>query len=209
MRKTPVPTVFTRDQAAKLCGVSAGQLARWDRTDFYPAGLGGFYSFRDIVALRTIGELRNGRRFSLQALRRLGKHLRAVEGAEDPWASMRFATAGREILYYDKHERLMSGTKLRQRAGAVPFPLDKVRAEMEREARKLNERQSDEIGKVIQTRGVLGSSWRLAGTRIPTALVWQLREAGCTVRDILERYPRLTKRDVQAAIEHEEKLRAA
>ena len=58
--------VFGAKRVARLTGVSVRQLGYWDRTDFYQPsyedGTPGhtstrFYSFRDLVALRTIHKL--------------------------------------------------------------------------------------------------------------------------------------------------------
>ena len=162
---------------------------------------------RDIVALRPLGELRKQRQVPLQTLRRFGRWLHQHQN--EPWATMLFVTAGKGVRVYDAQGRLVSGTKPGQLADVVSYPIHEVFATVEREARKLNERGPDEIGKVTRTRGVLGNAWRIAGTRIPTDLVWQLRECGCSVRTILRRYPRLTAEDVQAAIQHEAKRRRA
>jgi uncharacterized protein (DUF433 family) len=43
----------------------------------------------------------------------------------------------------------------------------------------------------------------LAGTRIPTQAIWNFYRAGYKMLAILKEYPRLTAKDVQAAIEFE------
>jgi uncharacterized protein (DUF433 family) len=47
----------------------------------------------------------------------------------------------------------------------------------------------------------------LAGTRVPTAAVWNLHRAGYAVGAILREYPRLKPADVEVAIAFEGKSR--
>ncbi|HEY7295362.1 MAG TPA: DUF433 domain-containing protein [Dehalococcoidia bacterium] len=48
----------------------------------------------------------------------------------------------------------------------------------------------------------------LAGTRIPTAAVWNLANAGYNTDAILREYPRLRAEDVEAALAYEAKRHA-
>lgn len=207
MEQPPLPQAFTVEHASKLSGLSRRQLTMWDESGFYRPSNTGFYSFRDLVALRTLGELRNQRKIPLQTLRRFSKWLHRHQS--EPWATMRFATAGKEVLVYDEQGRLVSGTKPGQGADVVPYPIQDVFSTVERDARQLNKRHPDDVGKIVRTRGVLGSSPRIAGTRIPTSTIWALHRDGVSIGSIVSRYPHLTKRDVEAAIEFEKTRNAA
>ncbi len=48
----------------------------------------------------------------------------------------------------------------------------------------------------------------LAGTRVPTAAVWNLANAGSDTDAIIREYPRLRAEDVEAALTYESKRHA-
>ena len=68
---------------------------------------------------------------------------------------------------------------------------------------RLRQRQPEDVGRVMQRHDVLGNTPVLAGTRIPTAAVWNFHVAGYDTSAILGEYPTLTPADVQAAIAYE------
>jgi uncharacterized protein (DUF433 family) len=76
-------------------------------------------------------------------------------------------------------------------------------------ADRLRARQPEEIGQVRRNRYVVHNAWVVAGTRIPTAAIWNFHQAGYNPEQIISEYPRLTHADVQAAIEFETSRRSA
>ena len=64
-----------------------------------------------------------------------------------------------------------------------------------------------EISRFDRSRNVMSHQWVVAGTRIPTSVVWDYHEAGYTTEQILTEYPDLSAGDVAAAIRHERALR--
>jgi len=79
-----VIAAFSEDQVEKLTGITKSQLRYWDKTGFYsPSFADGnrrlafsrIYSFKDIVALRVLGALRNQHNLSLQYLRDVSSRL--------------------------------------------------------------------------------------------------------------------------------------
>jgi uncharacterized protein (DUF433 family) len=87
---------------------------------------------------------------------------------------------------------------------AFPVEMRKVAAETRAAAATLLERGPEQIGHIQQNRYVVQNAPVLAGTRIPTAAIWDLHQAGYSTAAIIAEYPRLTEQDVQAAIEYEE-----
>jgi uncharacterized protein (DUF433 family) len=85
--------------------------------------------------------------------------------------------------------------------------LEPIANEMRRAADQLRERQVNQIGRIVRNRYVVHNAWTLAGTRIPTQAIWNFHEAGCDTAAILSEYPRLTAKDVEAALEWEAKRR--
>ena len=71
----------------------------------------------------------------------------------------------------------------------------------------MNQRAPEEIGRIVQTPGVLGGRPRLDGTRIGTANVWGFQEGGASIEEILAAYPSLDRVDVEAALAYEAALR--
>lgn len=202
---------FAADHVRRLTGLSLRQIRYWDDTAFFSPtfvdghrkrAFGRIYSFRDVVGLRTIAILRKQHRIPLQELRRVGEWLRAHHDA--PWSSLRFAIAGRKIVFFDP----MSGVATEPRGEGqkvLDIALEPIAHEMRQAAERLRARQSDQIGQIVRNRYVVHNAWTLAGTRIPTQAIWNFHEAGYTVDAILAEYPRLTAEDVVSAIEFEKK----
>jgi len=206
---------FTADHVCRLTGLSARQLRYWDATNFFsPTLLDEFrrrafnriYSFRDVVGLRTISILRNRHKVPLQELRRVGEWLHKHH--ETPWSSLRFALAGRTIVFFDPS----SGTAIEPKGkgqAVLPIALEPIANEMREAAGALRDRQPDQVGKIVRNRYVVQNSWVVAGTRIPTRAVWNFHQAGFDTQGIIREYPRLTAEDVKAAIAFESTRQAA
>jgi uncharacterized protein (DUF433 family) len=157
-----------------------------------------------LVGLRTIAILRKQYKVPLQELRRVGEWLRVHH--ETPWSSLRFALAGRKVVFFDPATGVP--TEARGKGQAVfDIALEPIANEMRRAADQLRERQVNQIGRIVRNRYVVHNAWTLAGTRIPTQAIWNFHEAGCDTAAILSEYPRLTAKDVEAALEWEAKRR--
>ena len=201
---------FTIDHIRRLTGLSLRQIRYWDDNGFFSPTLvdghrkrafGRIYSFRDLVGLRTIAILRKQHKIPLQELRRVGEWLRVHH--DSPWSSLRFAIAGRTVLFFDPATQI--ATELRGEGQRVlDIALEPIAQEMRQAANRLRERQSDQIGQIVRNRYVVHNAWTLAGTRIPTTAIWNFHEAGYDTAAILKEYPRLTAQDVAAAIEFEQ-----
>lgn len=85
---------FSEKDAVRLTGLSRRQLRAWDRSGFFDAGFsshecniayGRLYSFRDIVSLRVLGQLRNVHKVPMQELRRVSQQLASFGDAR--WTS--------------------------------------------------------------------------------------------------------------------------
>lgn len=202
---------FTADNVCRLTGLSGRQLRYWDATDFFSPEMldehrrrafGRIYSFREVVGLRTIALLRNKHRIPLQELRRVGQWL--LDHHKTPWSSLRFALSGRKVVFAEPG----SDQFVEPRGGGqivIKIDLEPIASEMRREADRLRYRSDDQIGAVVRNRYVVHNAWVVAGTRIPTRAVWNFHQAGYSAEDILREYPRLTMKDVTAAIDFEAK----
>jgi uncharacterized protein (DUF433 family) len=205
--------LFTVEQAACLAGVSPGQVVAWDRDGFFRSTwpsdgkpYGRLYSFRDVVGLRTLAVLRTEHRVPLQDLKRVGQWL--SDRYEAPWASLRFYVAGRRVYFDDPSTGMRTaGRPLGQ--GAFPFEMDAVAKTVSERVAAAKRRQPDQLGRIVQERGMVGNAPVLAGTRIPTSAIWSFHADGYTVEQIIAEYPRLTPTDIEAAILFEQTRRAS
>lgn len=201
---------FTVEQAARVTGVSERRIRYWDTTGVLVPSLaygnrrspfGRIYAFRDLVGLRTLGELRDRCGFSHQRLRTVGEWLARHDDA--PWSSLRFFVERDRISFRDPTNGLVVATEPPGQA-AIPFDLAEIARQTEAAASKLARRRPDEIGEITRHRHVLGNAPVLVGTRIPTAAVWDFHRAGYDAAAIVREYPRLTERDVERAIAFEQ-----
>ena len=201
---------FTPDQVCRVTGLSKRQLRYWDKTGFFSPRyrdpdrrrFGRMYSFKDVVGLKTIANLRQ--QLPLQELRRVGAWLH--ERYEEPWNTLQFWVVGRCVAFEDPEGmRRMAGDDRM----ILPISVGEIEEEAERAATDLVCRRPDQIGRIVRNRYVQHNAWVLDGTRIPTSAVWNFHDAGYDVEAIQREYPRLTAEDVCAAIAFEERDRKA
>ncbi len=202
------PLAFTEEHVCRVTGLSPRQVRYWDRTGVLSPRYGDpnrrrpysrIYSFRDVVGLRTLALLRQ-RGVPLQELRRVGAWL--AQRYDTPWASLRFYVSGRRVCFEDP----ATGARVAGRpAGQTAFPveMERVADETRAAAECLLRRHNDQIGRVTRHRYVMHNAPVLAGTRIPTAAIWDFHTAGYDTAAILREYPHLQAEDVQAAIAYE------
>jgi uncharacterized protein (DUF433 family) len=208
----PMTTIaaFTPDHICRLTGLTKRQLGYWDRTGFFPPRYADenrrrpfsrVYNFRDLVGLRTLALLRNKYNIPLQQLRRAGEWL--SKHYTSPWSSLKFWVGGGKVFFTDPDSGERVATRP-QGQEVFPFEMVEVEREMEMAAERLKERLPEEIGKITRSRDVLHNVARIAGTRIPTSAIWNFYEDGYDTAGILSAYPRLTERDIDAAIAYEQ-----
>ena len=210
--------LFTSDQVCSLCGISSRQLGYWNRTGFFKPRLAEgerrpfnrIYSFRDVVGLRTIGQLRNRYHVPLTDLRRISDELKSTPDSdwsklvffEDPIAEERKSGKPRRGRVYFRHPQsgeIVASSPLNQRP---LFEMREVIKNVERSLSRLNRRKPEQIGKIDQNRYVVRNEPVIAGTRVPTAAIYRLHQAGYSAQAIIKEFPRLKLADVEAAIRH-------
>lgn len=205
-----VVAAFTVDQTARLTGVSRRQLSAWDRKGFFSPSLAGsgvyarLYSFRDLLSLRVLNQLRNATRVSLDHLDEVKRELAHL--GDDMWVKSTLYLKGKRVVIERDDE-----TRFEAGSGQEVFqiPLKVVVGSMRERIRELNKRDNSEIGHIERKRGVVHNKAIIAGTRIPVSTIKEFADAGYTVSQILREYPSLNRKDVEAAIAFEEKRNAA
>jgi uncharacterized protein (DUF433 family) len=198
---------FSEEHASRISGVSPSQLRNWDRLGFFVPSFAAadrhsaysrVYSFRDLVALRVLHQLRNDHRVSLQHLREVARQLSDLG---DDWASRTLWVLNKRVVFNDprtlKKREVVSGQYI------IDIPL-KVAVEGTRRAiADINQRE-DQVGHVVRDRFISHYEPVLAGTRIPVAAIKRYAEAGFTVEQIIKEYPDLTIDDVRVALKYED-----
>jgi len=195
---------FSEEHAAQIAGLSVSQLRRWDR-DFFSASYGEhrpgvpyarIYSFKDLVSLRVLSDLRNRHGVSVQHLREVSRKLAHL--AEDRWTAARLYVRGKRVVIddpeIDRKREVVSGQLV------LDIPLKVAISSTRRAVAELNKRSEAEIGHITRERFVVQNAPVLAGTRIPVAAIQRFAQAGYGTDAILREYPDLTPQDVQAAL---------
>jgi uncharacterized protein (DUF433 family) len=200
---------FSAEQASRLTGLSLRQLRYWDETEFFTPALRAdadrapwsrVYSFRDVVGLRTLAELRHRHHIPLQQLRRVGTYLR--QHFDKSWSELVFYLIGKDVFFSDAYgEAIERADRTRQQL--MPVELVKVENQVRRDVAKMRERRPEQVGKVMQRRNVAENRQVLDGTRVPTEAIWEYHQAGRSNEDIRRAYPQLRPADIEAALEFE------
>jgi DNA-binding transcriptional MerR regulator len=205
---------FTADRVERLTGVSRSRLTTWQRQGLITpryvdeSGWLGFkrlYSFRDLVALRTLAILRDRFHVPVRELRKATAYLK--EHYEEPWTKLTFYVLGKEVLFEDPAtgHKISAARRGQHALDLIELPIERVMASVSEQIERDDARKPDEIGQIA----LIDRAWRIAGTRIPTDAVWSYHVRGANTEQIIDQYPDLTPEDVTAAIRHEQQRRAA
>jgi uncharacterized protein (DUF433 family) len=198
---------FSTQDVARLAHLTKRQVEYWDRSGVYSPSLaigrprqpiGRIYSFRDVVALRTLAILR--RDVSLQQLRTLGNWL--TTNYETPWAALEFAVDKRQVLFRAPGTGVWVSSKPLGQT-VMSYRIEPIAAEMESRLEELKHRRADDFGRIDRHRYVAQNQYVVAGTRIPTEIIWDFHTAGYSIDEILYEYSELTPVDIKAAIAFE------
>lgn len=202
-----VVAAFTEDQVESLTGVSKSQLRYWDNTNFFSPStfdvykgrrFGRIYSFRDLVSLKVLNDLRNKAHVPLPQLREI-KTQWAAE-SDEIWLSRKLYAVNKRVVS-DSPGGLKDALSGQQVFHIV------IQAEYETLQKNvvlIFGRAKDTVGKIDKQRSVSSNKAVIAGTRIPVRAIKEFKEDGYSVDEILREYPSLTKKDVQAAIKYKE-----
>jgi hypothetical protein len=205
---------FSEDSVKHLTGLTTSQLRYWDRTGFFAPefaepnrrlAYSRLYSFRDIVALRTLSVLRNQYSVPLQHLRKVA--LKLTHLGYDLWTNTTLYVLNKKVIFHepgtDLPQEIVSGQYV------IGLLLKTIISDTTKDVEKMRRRDPEKVGKVERSRYVNHNAWVVGGTRIPTAAIKRFKEAGYTAEQIIAEYPDLTLRDINAALRHEEQESSA
>ena len=209
-----VLAAFSEEHVSRVTGLSIGRLRYWARTGFFQPSFveddprlpySRFYSFKQVVALRTLEMLRVQNGVPLQHLRRVAEKLGHLK--DDLWTKTSLFVANRKVVFSDpitgKPQEVVSGQFV------MEYSLVQIVKETSESIEAIGARSPDQLGKVVKIRGVNRNAWTVSGTRIPIVSVRRLHEDGYSVDQIISEYPDLTEADVHAALSHDEAVGAA
>ena len=212
MRDRTTIGAFSEEQAARLSGVSVNQLWRWDRQGFFRPSYGDLsgvaygriYSFRDLVSLRVLNDLRNAKRIPLKHLQDVSAKLDHLGDAK--WTATTLYVLGKRVVFVDPRTSLRQEVVSEQRVFDIPLRV--VIASTRKAVLDLSNRQR-QIGQITRARFVAQNEAVVAGTRISVASVKNFAQAGFTAQRIISEYPILTEADVTAALAYDVEAVAA
>lgn len=213
-----VIAAFSEEQTGRLTGVSKYQLRYWDRTNLYTPSyaeenrrmsFSRIYSFKDIVALRVLGVLRNQYNVPAQHLREVSDNLSHFGPDPERWTAAELYVLNRKVIWREPNTRLPQ--EITSKQYVVPtISLENVVRETRNDlAKRKPGRDPSKIGRIDRNKHVNHNRPVLAGTRIPVVAIQRFAEAGYSVDQIIKEYPDLTAEDVQAALNYSDNKSAA
>lgn len=204
MSQDTIIGAFSEADAARLSGLSLAQLRSWDRKDFIKPSYADddrrlpysrVYSFRDVVSLRVLGQLRNKHKIPLQHLRKVSASLAHLGDAK--WTATTLYILGKKVVFKDprSEERVevISGQRV------FDIPLRVVISDTKKAVADLNRRDTSSDGRVVHGKFTLQNEPVFEGTRIPVATVKRYLDAGYSPDAIRSEFPELTTNDIEAA----------
>ncbi|MBL9045957.1 MAG: DUF433 domain-containing protein [Tabrizicola sp.] len=214
MSEAEIIGAFSEYDAARLSGLTQNQIRLWDRTGFFQPSLAEenrrlpfsrVYSFRDIVSLRVLGQLRNAHKVPLQHLRKVSDKLHDM--GEARWTATTLYVLGKRVVFTDPRDEMRKEIVSEQRVFDIPLRI--AISDTRQALARLNERDQSETGHVVQQRFVMQGDPVFDGTRIPVAAVLRYLEAGHDAASIIRAFPDLTAADIEAARSYQNGTRAA
>jgi DNA-binding transcriptional MerR regulator len=203
-----IVAAFSEEQVERLTSLTKAQLRYWDRTRFFEPkyadedrrrAYSRLYSFKDVVALRTLGLLRNEHGVPLQHLRKVAEKLSHL--ADDLWTKTTLYVLNKKVIIHEPGSGRLQEVVTGQYV--IGIELNTIISETKKDVEKMHRRDPNKVGLVERTKFVSRNAWVVGGTRIPTAAIRHFKEAGYTIEQIIAEYPDLTRRDIEAALLHE------
>lgn len=210
---TDVIGAFSEEHAEALTGVSRKQLRHWDRIGLLRPSLanephvpfGRIYSFRDLVSLRVLNELRNEIGCSIPHLLEVSEKLALL--SDDPWSATTLYVLNKRVVVGEPDTNVKLEVVSGQRI--LDIPLRFRISSMRNSVAKLNQRSPDQIGKVVSNKFVSQGQAVVKGTRVPISAIRSFASAGYSAAAIVKEYPSLTVADVEAVIAYQDNAAAS
>lgn len=205
MTSTAIIGAFSEEQVSKLTGLSHAQLRAWNRRRFirpeFKAGdnprrpFTYIYSFKDLLKLRVLNQLRNIYNVPMKELERVERELSGM--GDEKWTSQRLWVHNRKVVFEEPESSRKREISTKQFVAEIP--LEVVTTDARSDIARLNRRDAGDIGKIVKQRHLHASDAVFAGTRIPVEAVLGYLDAGYRDDAIMERLPDIEAADIAAA----------
>ena len=195
-------TAISDERAAHIAGINRQRLRYWQKIGLVtpnverrisPRNVVRLYSLPRLVELVVASELRR-QGVSVQHIRTIIEHLQG-RGYESPLREVRFALSGERVLFQHSDG---SWEDSRQPFQGVMWQVIDLKQILTRIQDRLH-RSSDDAGVIEKRRKVQGSKPVFRGTRVPVVIVIDYLQAGKRREEILEAFPSLTEKNIEAA----------
>lgn len=189
-------------RAARIAGISLSQLSGWEQNGLVlprvHRELGSrihvrLYTLDELVELQVAGELAR-RGIPTKKIRQVVEAHRAAAGGH-PLRTLRWAVDGRQVYVSFQGDDWWGGRHPRQGVIVETINLEELRDRGRREARA---RDRGVLGMFEKRTRTMGGKRVIAGTRTPVEAVAAYIRRGRTDDDILEAFPHLERRDIEA-----------
>lgn len=194
---------FSEAQAARISGLSEYQLRQWSRDGIVrpafgvpdrPIPYGRIYSFRDLISLQILNDLRNNKKVPLAHLRDVAETLAHL--GDQKWIATTLYVLGKRVVFENpstkKREEVVSGQRV------FDIPLRVVARNTRAKIQELNDRSATQ-GSAEKHRFVSSNRRVFAGTRVPVEGVKDYLRIGYSAEQIIREFPDLTLADVAFA----------
>lgn len=199
---------FSEEQVSRLTGLTQAQLRGWNRNNFirpeFKVGddprkpFSYIYSFKDLLKLRVLNQLRNVYSVSMPELKRVERELAHM--GDEKWTSQKLWVHNRKVVFVEPESSRRREVSSRQFVAEIP--LEVVTSDARQDILRLNHRSVDQIGRVEKRKHVHSSEPVFAGTRITVTAVQGYLSAGLREAEIIAQFPGLEPGDVAAAREY-------
>ena len=205
MTNSNIIGAFSEEQISKLTGLSRAQLRGWNRRGFIrPEFKVGdnprlpftfIYSFKDLLKLRVLNQLRNIFSVPMHELERVERALAHL--GDDKWTSQKLWVSNRRVVFEEPESRRKREIASKQFVAEIA--LEVVTSDARADIIKLNRRNGGEVGVIVRKRHVHSSEPVFSGTRIPVSAIAEYITLGFEEGQILDRFPDLQAGDLEAA----------
>lgn len=205
MKHSAIIGAFSEEQVSVLTGLSHAQLRGWNRRGFirpeYRASGDGrkpysfIYSFKDLLKLRVLNQLRNIYSVPMRELERVETELAHM--GDDKWTSQKLWVSNRRVVFIEPQS--MAKREVTSKQFVAEIALEVVTTDARKDIQRLNRRNGGEVGQIVSKRHLHSSEPVFKGTRIPVNAIRDYFDAGMSDGEILDRFPGLETGDLDAA----------
>jgi tetratricopeptide (TPR) repeat protein len=168
---------YSREDTRRLLGISERQLAGWERQKLVARST--TYGFRELLALRTIGRLRESRRPPAQIRRALAALAAKLRHVRDPLTDLKLFADGKKIRVE------VDGRTMEAESGQLLLNFD------EGELKRLLEFPAKDLAAAERDRRAAAERWFQQGLT--------LEQDGAPVEDVMEAYRQAIEQDPKSA----------